>query len=607
MVNYASVTIPDRNWVRRLAGAMRRHPEELAVRRKTDPTPTTLNWRSHMTLIKSILLGRATGLVAVASAQAADLPTRKAAPVEYVRVCNVGGITGWTMPGSDTCVKISGYMTAHFIGGNTNNQFDSAGSVPGLATIANTLNPNAPKGPGQTPHFDQVLLVEGGNASPAGTPIFNGVTGAAIKTAGGAALVLPNQGNSTFNRNSIGWNIRANFGFGLASNTAYGPLIGHFDLNSDLGSGLDSPNGSFTYVNTGYVTWAGITAGKAQSFYSFIGGGDNWNNFFSPDQKGFNEPLLFAYTASFGGGFTATLAAQSQGTNGASGGGTNETGGFSGATNNSGTGLFAGSVPGPTTYGGQKWPDIVGALHLKQGWGEAQVSGVIHNVNVRDYSYFNDGTCGVTITGAAGTSICDAQQGKVGWGVDAGVKVNLPSFGAGDDVILTGSYTQNATWYSGLPDAMNGENGRANDNGQAMVLGDSYFNPLTNNFSTPRAWSVSTLIEHHWTPTFYTDLEGSIGGINWSGQSGGFCTIGVGCTGTGVISPHTFTWLVGADIGWNPVTNLNFDLELMYQHVTQDAPSGNIGTILGSGAFIPGQWNGDSGGFQGRLRITRYF
>ena len=41
-----------------------------------------------------------------------------------------------------------------------------------------------------------------------------------------------------------------------------------------------------------------------------------------------------------------------------------------------------------------------------------------------------------------------------------------------------------------------------------MILGDSYFNPLTNNWSTPRAWSVSGLLEHHWTPTIYTDLEG---------------------------------------------------------------------------------------------------
>ena len=93
-------------------------------------------------------------------------------------------------------------------------------------------------------------------------------------------------------------------------------MIGHFDINSDLGNGFDSPGGSFTYVNTGYVTWAGMTAGKAQSFYSFIGGGDNWNNFFSPDRKGFNEPILLAYTASFGGGFTATLSAESQGNGG---------------------------------------------------------------------------------------------------------------------------------------------------------------------------------------------------------------------------------------------------------------------------------------------------
>jgi hypothetical protein len=72
-----------------------------------------------MTLIKSILLGSAAGIVAVASAQAADLPTKKAAPVaQYVKICNVGGITGWTLPGSDTCVKISGYITAQFTGGN---------------------------------------------------------------------------------------------------------------------------------------------------------------------------------------------------------------------------------------------------------------------------------------------------------------------------------------------------------------------------------------------------------------------------------------------------------------------------------------------------------
>ena len=103
-----------------------------------------------MTLIKSILLGSAAGIVAVASAQAADLPTKKAAPVaQYVKICNVGGITGWTMPGSDTCLKISGYMTAQFTGGNLNTQYNYASygtvanavarSNPALAATLNTL------------------------------------------------------------------------------------------------------------------------------------------------------------------------------------------------------------------------------------------------------------------------------------------------------------------------------------------------------------------------------------------------------------------------------------------------------------------------------------
>ena len=47
-----------------------------------------------MTFLKCLLLSSAAALVVSTGAQGADLPTRKAAPVEYVRVCNVGGVTG---------------------------------------------------------------------------------------------------------------------------------------------------------------------------------------------------------------------------------------------------------------------------------------------------------------------------------------------------------------------------------------------------------------------------------------------------------------------------------------------------------------------------------
>src|ERR1700759_5556084 len=87
-----------------------------------------------MTLMKSILLGSAVGLVAVAAAQAADLPTRKSAPAEYVKVCNVGGMAGFVLPGSDTCFKISGSVVVHFDTGNLNRQYGwTFGS--GMATV----------------------------------------------------------------------------------------------------------------------------------------------------------------------------------------------------------------------------------------------------------------------------------------------------------------------------------------------------------------------------------------------------------------------------------------------------------------------------------------
>ena len=76
-----------------------------------------------MTLTKSLLLGSAATLVVVAGAQAADLPTKKGAPAaEYVKVCKVGDIAGFIIPGSDTCLKISGYVNAQIAMGNVSDE-----------------------------------------------------------------------------------------------------------------------------------------------------------------------------------------------------------------------------------------------------------------------------------------------------------------------------------------------------------------------------------------------------------------------------------------------------------------------------------------------------
>ena len=367
-----------------------------------------------MTLIKSLLLGSAAGIVAVATAQAADLPTRKAAPVEYVRVCNVGGITGWTLPGSDTCLKLSGFITGAIRWGQH--------SVPSTTTarLGYLLLPAA--APGARCDDRWRARWRGGRPHGPGWDRPNRNTQRVLLAAS------PAQQNTNFYRNSDGLVRPApTYGLDVASNTAWGPLIGHAEIQGDASNGLDHSGRlgkQFFYINTAYITWAGITAGKAQSFFSFIGGGDNYANIFSPDRKGFNEPLLLAYTASFGGGFTATLSAESPGGVGASGGGTDANGGYFQTNMGPGSGSFN---PSMITYGGQKWPDIVGALHVKQGWGEAQVSGVIHNVNVSANDF--DGDVVGAGCGALVAVVCDGQQSKVGWALDAGVKINLQGWG----------------------------------------------------------------------------------------------------------------------------------------------------------------------------------
>src|SRR3982074_2346044 len=64
-----------------------------------------------MKMVKSLVLGSAAGLLAMSGAQAADLPV-KAKAVEYVRSCSLYGAGFFFIPGTDTCIKLGGYLRA---------------------------------------------------------------------------------------------------------------------------------------------------------------------------------------------------------------------------------------------------------------------------------------------------------------------------------------------------------------------------------------------------------------------------------------------------------------------------------------------------------------
>src|SRR6267378_2637081 len=66
---------------------------------------------THMKLVKSLILSSVASLLAIGATQAADLPV-KAKAVEYVRICSAYGAGFWYISGTDTCMKIGGYLRA---------------------------------------------------------------------------------------------------------------------------------------------------------------------------------------------------------------------------------------------------------------------------------------------------------------------------------------------------------------------------------------------------------------------------------------------------------------------------------------------------------------
>ena len=60
-----------------------------------------------------------TVIVAASSASAAELPSRKeTSAAAHVKTCEINGKPGYVFPGSDICVKFSGYISGQVSAGS---------------------------------------------------------------------------------------------------------------------------------------------------------------------------------------------------------------------------------------------------------------------------------------------------------------------------------------------------------------------------------------------------------------------------------------------------------------------------------------------------------
>ncbi|PBB65598.1 porin [Mesorhizobium sp. WSM4312] len=79
--------------------------------------------------IKSLLLGSAAALLAVSGARAADaVVVAEPEPAEYVKICDVYGAGYFYIPGTETCLRIGGYVRYDISGGDIGS-FDGAKSA----------------------------------------------------------------------------------------------------------------------------------------------------------------------------------------------------------------------------------------------------------------------------------------------------------------------------------------------------------------------------------------------------------------------------------------------------------------------------------------------
>ncbi len=78
--------------------------------------------RFRVILAVALLLGFALALPSATGARSAELPSRNTPPAATAKTCSIDGVPGVVLPGSDTCLRINGSVSAGVIAGSQPNR-----------------------------------------------------------------------------------------------------------------------------------------------------------------------------------------------------------------------------------------------------------------------------------------------------------------------------------------------------------------------------------------------------------------------------------------------------------------------------------------------------
>src|SRR6201985_1990372 len=423
-----------------------------------------------MKMVKSLILGSAAGLVAMSGAQAADLPV-KAKADEYVRICSLYGAGFFYIPGTDTCIKLGGYV-------RIDTTFN--GSVYDQPAWSGDL--------GQYNRFRDYFASRSRMALTVDTR--TATEYGVVRTFGQADFQFTTQGNNSVNPNVF---------------SAALPVAGTTSL-------LNQPGEGYVAVEMVFIQFAGFTFGKSASAYATPWHGYPGNN--SSFLLGGHDTVTgvnnIQYTANFGNGVSGTIGLDdpvffnrtsvynlSQGL------------GFTGTSGNA--------------YGGDWAPDVVGNIRVDQAWGLFQISAAAHMVN-GSYNILKPTGPPAGPPGALGppaaapntlSEISGHPETKWGGSVMAALNIkNIPT-GAGDDFKIDATYahgdTKNVIATSAPPPsfAMFGSSGAAYQSIGFGATTDGVYlvGPTgTNGIKLTEAYGVRGAFNHNWDPYWSTSL-----------------------------------------------------------------------------------------------------
>ena len=487
-----------------------------------------------MKMVKSLILGSAAALVAMSGAQAADLPV-KAKAVEYVRICSLYGAGFFYIPGTDTCIKLGGYLRVDTTlgGGNMYGQPAYSGDSGQRNRYWDTIDSRS----------RMALTIDTRTATEYGV----------VRTFG--------QGDFQFQ----------NF------TTANPTVLTAPGVNSAL---LSSAGGGYVAVEMVFIQFAGFTFGKSASAYAtpWHGYPGNNNSFLMGGHDTVTGVNNIQYTAQFGNGVSGTIGLDDPTV-------FNRT-----ALYNISTGIGANGTT-TSAYGGTHAPDIVGNIRVDQAWGLFQISAAAHLVNAS----YNTLT-GTTAVPTNASELSGHPDDKWGGSVMAALQIkNLPT-GAGDDFKIDVSYAKGDTknvisTSGGSPSfAMFGGTGVAGAY-QSIGLGvtsDGVYLPGaggTNGIILTQAWGVRGAFNHNWDPYWSTSLWGSYSSVRYDGGTndnltavgttsakGAYCAAFAGRfggqaavannVGNYTCNPDFNIAQVGVVTRWTPVKNLTFSAEV---------------------------------------------